>query len=87
MKPIQAKPTQKSIPHSTQRPTAESTKEQIKSATKKPTKKPTKKQLAEACKDYVCETLCKHTNKKEATLIKQCNQCQLEHMLDEVRRR
>lgn len=82
-KPIQAKPTQKSIPHSTKRPTAESTKEQIKSATKKPTKK----QLAEACKDYVCETLCKHTNKKEAALIKQCNQCQLEHMLDEVRRR
>ena len=49
--------------------------------------KPTKKQLAEACKDYVCESLCKHTNKKEAALIRQCNQCQLENMLDEVRRR
>ena len=51
------------------------------------TKKPTKKQLAEACKDYVCENICKHTSKKEAALIKQCNKCQLENLLDEVRRR
>lgn len=50
-------------------------------------KKPTKKQLAEACKNYVCEELCKHTSKKEAALIKQCNKCRLESMLDEVRRR
>jgi hypothetical protein len=49
--------------------------------------KPTKKQLAEACKDYVCESLCKHTNKKESTLLKQCAVCKLEAMLDEVRRR
>ena len=53
----------------------------------KPTTRPTKKQLAEACKDYVCENLCKHTSKKEAALIRQCNKCQLESMLDEVRRR
>lgn len=50
-------------------------------------KKQTKKQLAEACKEYVCEELCKHTSKKEAVLIKQCNKCRLESLLDEVRRR
>ena len=51
------------------------------------TKKLTKKQLAEACKDYVCENICKHTSKKESALIKQCNKCRLESLLDEVRRR
>lgn len=50
-------------------------------------KKPTKKQLAEACKDYVCEELCKHTSKKESALIKQCEKCRLESLLDEVRKR
>ena len=59
----------------------------MKQTTEKPTTRPTKKQLAEACKDYVCENLCKHTSKKEAALIRQCNKCQLESMLDEVRRR
>lgn len=49
--------------------------------------RPTKKQLAEACKDYVCESLCKYTNKKEAVLLKKCKECKLEAMLDEVRRR
>lgn len=53
----------------------------------KTTDKPTKKQLAEECKFYVCENLCKHTAKKESALIKQCEKCQLESMLDAVRRR
>ena len=35
------------------------------------TKKPTKKQLAEACKDYVCENICKHTSKKAAEFVSQ----------------
>ena len=53
----------------------------------KTTDKPTKKQLAEECKFYVCENLCKHTSKKESALLKQCSQCKLESMLDAVRKR
>jgi len=49
--------------------------------------KPTKKQLAEACKDYVCENLCKHADKKESVLLKKCAACELEQKLDEVRKR
>ena len=45
-------------------------------------KKAQREQLKEDFKFYVCEELCKHTNKKEDNLLKQCARCRIDEFLE-----
>lgn len=47
-------------------------------------KKEQKKKRKSELSDYICEELCKHTSKKEAALIKQCNKCKVAQYLEEL---
>lgn len=50
-----------------------------------------KKQQDEAFKEdfaaYICDELCKHTMKKEANLIKQCERCRVDEFMKELKRK
>lgn len=50
-------------------------------------KQPTRKELAEELQLWICETICKHADKKESVLLKECQKCKLEEKLTELRRR
>lgn len=48
-------------------------------------KKQQREQLKEEFAAYICDELCKHTMKKEANLIKQCERCRVDKFLEELK--
>ena len=48
-------------------------------------KKQQREQLKEEFAAYICDELCKHTMKKEANLIKQCERCRVDKFLEALR--
>ncbi len=41
-----------------------------------------KTQIKEELEGYICDELCKHTNKKESNLMKECNRCKVARYLE-----
>lgn len=50
-------------------------------------KKQQEEQLKEDFAAYICDELCKHTMKKEANLIKQCERCRVDEFMKELKRK
>ena len=50
-------------------------------------KKQREEQLKEDFAAYICDELCKHTMKKEANLIKQCERCRVDEFMKELKRK
>ncbi len=44
-----------------------------------------KELLKEDLAGYICDSLCKHTSKKEASLIKECNRCKVMEYLEALK--